>query len=348
MPRQEVKFDFPDPDKEAAEKEDELDVELEGTEEEEAAKKVAAKKPVAKDDDDDDFEVEVYDDTPKADRGRKPSAPPEEVSEDELNEYSEKVRKRISHFTKGYHDERRAKEKAEREREELEKYARAVTEENNTLKGSVDQSRGALIEQAKKAAQSEVDSAKRMYKEAYESGDTDALVEAQDALTTAKIRAERANSFKNTPLQKPASAVQVPHKEQPRQSQPVTDERVTDWASKNVWFGDPKKPVMTAFALGTHQELVAEGIDPRSDKYYSRLDASMRKTFPDAFEHDGDASEEQPLRRKPGNVVAPATRSAGPKKIRLSQTQQGLARKLGISNEQYAKQVAKLERQSNE
>ena len=94
--------------------------------------------------DDVDVEIEVVDDTPEKDRNRKASDPPEEVTDDELQDYSEKVRKRIQHFNKGYHDERRAKEAALREKEELERLARKLVDENNSLKGTVNQNQEIL------------------------------------------------------------------------------------------------------------------------------------------------------------------------------------------------------------
>ena len=136
------------------------------------------------------------------------SEPPRDVTDDELSKYDESVQKRIKHFTKGYHDERRAKESAEREREEALRFARSLAEENNKLKGSVNQNQTALIEQAKKVVANELETAKRQYKEAYEAGDSDALVNAQEALTSAKMKAEKVNNFRPAPLQVEKTVVQ--------------------------------------------------------------------------------------------------------------------------------------------
>ena len=142
-------------------------------------------------------DIEIVDDTPPQDRNRRPmEEPPKEMAEDELAKYDESVRKRIQHFTKGYHEERRAKEAAERQREEALKFAQQLAEENKKLKGSLSQGQVALLEQAKKVVANELESAKRRYKEAYESGDADALVSAQEDLTAAKMKADRVNSFK--------------------------------------------------------------------------------------------------------------------------------------------------------
>jgi len=279
-------------------------------------------------------EIEVVDDTPAEDRGRKPMVePPKEFAEDELTKYDEGVQKRIKHFTKGYHEERRAKETAEREREEAFKLAQAVLEENKKLKGSVNQNQTALLEQAKRVVSNEVEAAKRMYKEAYESGDSDRLVEAQEALTTAKIRADKVNNFKPTPLQEEETPVQIA--QQPTRAAPV-DEKLLAWQDQNQWFGSNKR--MTAYALGLHEDLVGEGIPSGSDEYYRRINADIRERFPDQV-GAGESVDAKPQRTK-SNVVAPATRSTAPKKIVLTQTQVNLAKRLGVPLELYARKVA--------
>lgn len=279
-------------------------------------------------------EIEVVDDTPPEDRGRKPMAePPKDVTDEELAKYDESVQKRIKHFTKGYHDERRAKEAAQREKDEALRIAQAVMEENKKLKGSVNQNQNALIEQAKKVVANELDEAKRQYKAAYEAGDSDALVEAQEALTSAKMKAERVNNFRPTPLQEEKTEVQTNH--QPQQAAPV-DEKLLAWQDQNQWFGSNKR--MTAYALGVHEELVGDGIQAGSEEYYKRIDADMRERFADQFGAD-EPADAKPQRTK-SNVVAPATRSTAPRKIVLTQTQVNLAKRLGVPLELYARKVA--------
>jgi hypothetical protein len=279
-------------------------------------------------------EIEVVDDTPAEDRGRKPMAePPKEVTDEELAKYDEGVQKRIKHFTKGYHEERRAKEAAEREKEEALRLAQAVLEENKKLKGSVNQNQTALLEQAKRVVSNEVETAKRMYKEAYESGDSDKLVEAQEALTIAKIRADKVNNFKPTPLQEEETPVQIA--QQPTKAAPV-DEKLLAWQDQNQWFGSNKR--MTAYALGLHEDLVSEGIPSGSDEYYRRIDADIRQRFSDQFGAE-ESVDAKPQRTK-SNIVAPATRSTAPKKIVLTQTQVNLAKRLGVPLELYARKVA--------
>jgi len=345
---EQVEYTFPDgeDDKNSVEIEIESssaeEVELDSKPAEEPAKEV---KKVA-----DDLEVEVVDDTPKADRGRKASEPPEEVTEDELENYSEKVRKRIKHFSKGYHDERRAKEAALREREELEAYARKIVEENQKLKETVSKNQATLIEQAKRGAAVELEQAKRAYKEAYEAGDSERVLDAQDKLTSAKVKLERLVSYKGQPLQNKETDVNVntnatESRNQQRAAapppQPQPDDRAVAWADENPWFGSDDE--MTSFALGFHQKLVKQGIDPTSDEYYEKINSRMRQVFPDEFEDTMDLDDEPAEAKQPkrkSNVVAPATRSQAPKKVKLTQTQVAIAKRLGVPLEVYAKQVA--------
>ena len=277
--------------------------------------------------------VEVVDDTPEEDRGRTPmKEPPEDVSDEELEKYSESVRKRIKHFSKGYHDERRAKEAAMREKEEALRIAQVLAEENKKLQGSVGQNQAALLEQAKKVVAAEVEKAKAKLKEAHEAFDTDGIVEAQAALNKALYKEERVANFK-PPVAKPAAPVVQPAP-QPEQPAPV-DQKAVAWRESNSWFGPNRG--MTAYALALHQDLVDSGVNPTSDDYYERINKGVRERFPEAF------SSEKPKK----SVVAPATRSTAPKKIVLTQTQVNLAKRLGVPLELYARQVAEEMRKQN-
>jgi hypothetical protein len=282
-------------------------------------------------------EIEVVDDTPEEDRGRKPMEdPPKEMSDDELSKYDEGVRKRIQHFTKGYHEERRAKESALREREEAVRLTQQIVEENKKLKGSLHQNQSVILEQAKKVVAKEMEEAKRRFKEAYESGDADALTSAQEEMTVARIKADRVNNFRPAPVQTGENRVQI---QQPAQVRPRLDAKTQEWTERNTWFGSDDE--MTSFALGFHNKLAKSGITPSSQEYYERIDSRMKQVFPDAFESDRtDASEDATPSPKKSNVVAPATRSTAPKKIVLTKTQVQLAKRLGLTNEQYARAVA--------
>jgi hypothetical protein len=282
-------------------------------------------------------EVEIVDDTPEKDRGRKPmDEPPKDVTDDELSKYDESVRKRIQHFSKGYHEERRAKETALREREEAVRMAQQIVEENKKLKGSLHQGQSALLEQAKKVVANEMEQAKRRFKEAYESGDADALTAAQEEMTAVKMKADRVNNFRPAPVQVEQKQVQTAIPEPVR---PKLDEKTQEWTEKNKWFGNDDE--MTSFALGFHNKLAKSGITPSSPEYFERIDARMKQVFPDAFESgEAETSGDATSSSKRSNVVAPATRSTAPKKIVLTKTQVQLAKRLGLTNEQYARAVA--------
>jgi len=349
MPMQKVEFEFPEDDSV-----DSKEIEVEQNEEnsneleiEDAVGREDIQKKPKSVIEAGELEIEIEDDTPEKDKGRKPSPkPPEEVTDDELENYSEKVKKRIKHFSKGYHDERRAKEQALREREAAEQYAKQLIEENKGLKESSTKNQSALIESAKRQVEAELNAAKRAYRDAYEAGETDAIVEAQQQLNSAQIRMDKVASFKSptvvreTPLQRSPNTVQQQVQEPPT-PQITRDEKAEAWREENSWFGSDDE--MTAFALGYHNKLVRDGVDPQSDTYYEKINSRMREVFPDQLDDGIDDEPEEP-RRKSSNVVAPATRSTAPKKVRLTQSQIAIANRLGVPLEQYAKQVADLTR----
>jgi hypothetical protein len=197
----------------------------------------------------------------------------------------------------------------------------------------LNQGQQALLEQAKKVVASEMEVAKRQYKEAYEAGDSDALVTAQENMTAAKIKSDRVANFKPVAVQ-PVEDVVKPSNAS--QAAPV-DEKATSWQAKNKWFGDDDE--MTSFALGLHNKLVKSGVDPKSDGYYDQVNARMRKVFPEKFDSD-DTVDAPSQRTAKQNVVAPATRSTAPRKVVLTQTQVNIAKRLGVPLELYARKVA--------
>ncbi len=326
MPFEEVKFEFPHEAEDSKEVEveetDAVEIDLSGKKTEEDYKKEQVVEP--EEESEDDLDIEVVDDTPEEDQGREASEAPEDVTEQELEGYSSKVKKRINKIQKGYHDERRAKESAERERQEAVKFAEKLANENRTLKQDVSKNREAMLEQAKRSSAIEVLTAKKAYKMAYDAGDADKVMEAQDKLTTAKIKADKLQNFKPEPLQEDTSSVTIPDN-----ASAQDNKRAEEWVSRNPWF--ETDPEMNSLAMGVHNKLVAEGVNTDSDEYYEKIDTRMRQVFPDNFE---DAPK-----KKRANVVAPATRSTAPKKVTLTQTQVRLAKRLGLTNEQYAKQL---------
>ena len=283
-----------------------------------------------------EVDVEVVDDTPEEDKNRKPlDKEVDEVTDEELENYGDKVKKRISELSHAKHDERRAKEAALRQAQELEQYTKRVIEENKRLKEYVSNGEQVYAGTLLESAQAKVEAAKRAYKEAVESYDPDQIVEAQSALNEAQWNLAEAKKFKPTPLQ----AVEEPVYSQPTQQESARpDEKTVRWQARNQWFGENDE--MTAVALATHKNLVANGVDPRSDEYFGRIDARMRELYPDYF---GESRRET---RKPANVVAPASRSTKAKKVVLTSTQVALAKRLGVPLDVYAKQIAKEEAQN--
>lgn len=330
-----VEFEFPDEEEEVS-----TEIEIEGSSATSPFEGIEEVVRETEDEgldsgEDEDVEIEVVDDTPQADRGRKATSPPEDITDEELEDYSDKVRKRIKHFSKGYHDERRAKEAAERERQELEQVAQTLMAENKNLKGTVSKNQAVLLEQAKRTAAGEMILARRAYKAAYEEGDSDKLVDAQEKITNAKIRADKLSDIHPEALQSPETPVKMEGTQESFTPAPIIDERASSWAASNKWFGQDDE--MTSFALGLHNKLVKEGANPQTDEYYEKIDARMRQIFPDEF---GDVEVEADRRKKRANVVAPATRSTAPKKIRLTQSQIAVSKRLGLTPKQYAQQVA--------
>ncbi len=289
-------------------------------------------------------EIEIIDDTPEELKGKSKEADVPAATEEELEKInSERVVKRIQQLNRGLNYERDRAAALEREKEEAFNLAKAIMEENKKLKGSLSQGQTALVEQAKKAVELELATAKKKFKEAYDAGDSDALAEAQDEITTAKIKADRINNFKPRALQEEEKEVKIP--QQQVDSQPVArDTRALGWQQRNQWFGQDDE--MTSFALGLHQKLVKSGVDPRSDEYYEKIDSRIRQVFPDQFAEEGESEDAEEPRQKKANVVAPVTRSTSSKKVTLTQTQVALAKKLGVPLELYAKQIAEMRKQN--
>lgn len=291
-----------------------------------------------------DIEIEIEDDTPEPDRGRKPlDKDVEDPSDDEVEQYSEKVQKRIKELAHARHDERRAKEAALREREEAMRVTQQLVEENRRLKSYVSTGEQTYATVLKEKAQADLDMARRRYKEAAESYDSDAMLAAQEALQDAKIRLMQAENFRPTPLQDENQQVYS----QPQEQQtPALDAKTLRWQAKNQWFGADGFEEMTAMAIAMHSKLVNQNGPEyaRTDEYFERIDARLREKFPEHYgEERRDSPRDTSTKKPPATVVAPGTRSSGAKKIKLTKTQETFARRLGLTPQQYAMEVLKLE-----
>jgi len=324
---QQEEFHFPD--EEVKQPEQKVDIELEG----------------------DGFEIEIEDDTPEEDRGRTPSDPEKvkqlEVEVDDLDKYSKDAKDKLIRMKRVWNDERRRAESAERERQAAIEAAQRLLEENKRIKGMLSQGEEDYKEAVKDAAKAKVKDAKRAYKEAYEAGDADAMAEAQEEMTKAQLELDKAKKFKLPPLQEEKFEVQQQY-EAPQVPRP--DERVMRWQEANPWFGQNK--AMTAYALGLHEELRDSGVVVGSERYYAELDKTMRSTFSNFFQDDvrEEADEDSKAKPKADNPkakpmtnVAPATRSTAPKRVRLTQSQVAISKKLGLTPEQYVRELMKME-----
>lgn len=288
----------------------------------------------------DDFEIEIEDDTPVEDRDRQPLPKDivDELEDDELEEYSEGVKTRLKQMKKVWHDERREKEQALREQQEAIAYAQRMMEENKALKGKLSVGEQTFVSTYKGAAEMEYDNAKRDYKEAYDMGDADRLLDAQEKLNQAQFKLQRVNDYV------PSRQEEEVDVQPATNTVPRPDQRAIAWQERNEWFG--KDEEMTSLALGLHQKLVAQyGTSyPSTDEYWKKVDDTMRRRFPENFgDKEEEAAPQKPQRSKPSSVVASADRSTPSKKVKLKQSQVLIAKKLGLTPEQYVREMMKLE-----
>ena len=297
-----------------------------------------------------DFEIEIEDDTPEDDRGRTPSDPEKvkklEVEVDDLDKYSKDAKDKLIRMKRVWNDERRARELAEREHAAAIEAARSLYAENKRIRELVNSKADEYQETIKEAANAKLKSAKKEFKDAYEAGDSEAMAEAQEKMTRVQVELEGINTGKNKKsLQDEFGGVQTPQESQyvpPQVPQvPRPDNRVLEWQDENPWFGQDR--VMTATALGVHEDLRDKGTEVGSEKYYAELDKTMRKRFPDYFGDDKAEPEADKPKAKPATVVASAARTTAPKRVRLNQSQVSIAKKLGLTPEQYVRELLKLE-----
>ena len=285
---------------------------------------------------DDEIIVEVEDTTPPEDRNKPPL--PEKVREelysDELEDYSTKVKKKLLQMKKLAHDERREKDAALREQNETIEFAKKLMDENKKLKANLSNSENNVLASVTRTVEMEMESAKKAYREAYDSGDTDKVIEAQERLTQATLKVDKVKNFKPQPVPREETVVQTP---QPQVQRPAPDPTAVAWQQENPWFGEDEE--MTSLALGLHEKMQREGVKVASQEYYSRLNATIRKRFPEKFE-DAEEQEDRPSRKS--SVVAPATRTTSAKRVKLTTGELNLAKKFKLTPEQFAAEKIKL------
>ena len=298
-----------------------------------------------------ELEIEVIDDTPKKDKRAKPQKDKTNYAsvDKEIASVGKRAKQRIDKLKYDFHQERRKKEQSAQLRDEAINYAQRIKGENDRLNALIVDGQQYLGHQAEERAAFAKQSAQQTYKSAYEQGNTDEMVAAQDAMTRATIDAASAEKFSDAAAQdiqnynamvaEQQYVNQYTPQPQQRPQVPPPDNQAVAWQAKNQWFGT--EPEMTSFAYGVHEKLVRqEDVDPRSEDYYERIDTRMKEVFPDYF---GMEKGRPPTTTSRSSVVAPATRnnSARPRKVQLTATQVSLAKRLGLTPQQYANQLIK-------
>ena len=280
----------------------------------------------------DPVEIEVKEETktnetPEVEVQETTNEPVSEKKEEELEEYSQSVKRRIDKLT------RKMREAERREQAAIE-YAKKIQQENKNLQAtSINTSRERVTSDEASITSTEALLNTAM-KQAVEQGDVDKQVEAQQKMAELAIEKERLRLRKNKleqqkPVEQQESNVEDAIKMADPQAQPTPDPKAQEWASDNKWFGTDK--AMTYTAMSFHDDLVAEGFDATSDEYYNEIDRRIRKEFPQKFEDQS----------KPKQTVASAVRksASGRRTVKLTPSQVAIAKKLGVPLEEYAKHV---------
>ena len=289
------------------------------------------------------LEIEIEDDTPEADRNRQPMPKElvDDLDKDDLEQYDDNVKQKLKQMRKVWHDERRAKESAYREQQEAVNLTQKLLEENKRIKNILSVGEKEYVSSIQTTANLEMDVAKRAYKDAYDSGDIDSVIAAQEAMQNANYKVQQIKNIRLPSLQEEGNSVQQQNREQYQAPAQQTDYKLMDWQGKNPWFGQDDE--MTAAALGLHTKLQKTGVAVGSEEYYSTLDKTMRRRFSEYFGEPEVKEKVNSAPTRPSTVVAPATRSTASNKIKLKASQVQLAKKLGLTNEQYALEFRKLE-----
>jgi len=295
-----------------------------------------------------ELEIVIEDDTPEEDRDREPM--PEEIvdglEKDELEEYSVEKSKQLK---KVWHDERRAKEEAQRERDAATTYAKQQLEENKKLRADLNKGEVSLMENSKSSAEHELQLATKMYKEAFDAGESEQVANAQAKMVSAQSRLHAAENYERQYEQEEETenaqdwSIQ-PQQEQQQQQQQL-DRHQISWRNKNKWYGDDDKRVMTSLAWGLHEDLILRGIDPQIDpeEYYGSIDKGMRLRFPEEFDEGTTEATTSPRSAaKAKTVVSSAKRTTKAKQYVLTDSEVRLSHRLGVTPEEYAKQKIKL------
>jgi len=246
----------------------------------------------------------------------------------ELDEYSEKVKKRIDRLTYQMRE-------AERQRDEAVDFAQRIQTQNSTLQTRLRSSDGTLVKEYDNRVNSELARAKVALKDAQELGDSEAIAQATEAIARSATESENVKRLQAQQVRAQRTKVRTPRaaaQQQPQQQQaPPPDPKAQDWAEQNDWFGTDQ--AMTYAAFGIHRDLVEEGRDPTSDGYYTEVDKRIREYFPQKF------GQTETVQQR----VAGSSRGTGGKRatrsVKLNPSQVAIAKRLGVPLEDYARHV---------
>ena len=261
----------------------------------------------------------------------------EEPKEDSKNKYSKSVQKRFDEYAYQLGESRRREEEAIT-------IAQAIKAERDKIKDELGKLNSGYVNEMGGRLTGSIEAAKSKLKKAMEDQDYDAVANAQieiGRLGAEQSQYEQMKAQQEVRAKAPKQEREVEIPKAPQQ-QPVKDPKAEVWASENEWFGTDK--VMTNVAYAIHEDLVNQGVDPRTDYYYSEIDKRMRENLPHKFEQN--SSSEEPARQQPVQTVASAHRNRGTGRnvVKLSSSEAAIAKRLGLSNEQYASEKLKLQR----
>jgi hypothetical protein len=272
-----------------------------------------------------------------------------DVRDEEIKGYGREVQDRIKKLRFAFHEERRQKEQKERDLVSTTDYAQRLHKENLELKKNVQRTEAAVVHQAMSRVDVEIERARAISRQALESGHSDQIVDSQEKLARAVAEKERLAILQSSPPEEEKETVPPP--------QPPADERTQQWFAKNVWWRKPGHEKRTHYALGVHEELAARGVTPTSqpDLYWKTIDEELTKVFPEhsangngnSNGYNADRDERDSPNSRPLAVAGGTRSSAGAagnagrtRVIRLNESQVRLARRIGLTPEQYAHQLA--------
>ena len=253
-----------------------------------------------------------------------------EKEEDDLSDYSQAVKKRISTLTYKYREE-------EKQRQAAVEFAESVKKQNDELKSKLEKLDNTYVGEFDTRVQSQSIAAKEAYRKAVEENDVDAMYEAQQNISRIAMEEARLNQLKTRKEEQTKEAEATPAPAQQPQAPPKPDPKAEEWAKKNTWFGQDQ--TMTYAAFGLHKQLIEEeGFDATSDDYYTELDNRIRSEFPHKFQETPRKSN-SPRVASAGTTASKSLSPKGRRTVKLTASQIAIAKRLNVPLEEYAKYV---------